>query len=193
MDGFVINLDGRKDRLDSFMQQEYLPFPFQRIRAIKSRIGEDGCTQSHLLALRSIVTYPALICEDDCVFLYHWSYIEKFISALPETWDALWLGANLQAPLTQYSPLLYHLEKAYCLHAVIYNSKEMVDYVLHNHNTPSGKNLDIFYHEQIFSRFRCFIPRDMCANQRDGVSNICGDYTAYGDELAERYVKMTIG
>lgn len=192
MTGMVINLDGRPDRLETFRRQEF-PFEVKRIKAIKSRIGEDGCTQSHLLALRSITEFPTFIAEDDCKMLVPWSEVEKAMSQLPNDFDALWLGANLQRPLKRYSDNLFILREAYCLHATIYNSQRMIDFILNNHNTPSGKNLDIFYHDVVMERFNCYAVFPMCANQRDGVSNICGDYTCYGDELAERYVKMTIG
>jgi GR25 family glycosyltransferase involved in LPS biosynthesis len=193
MKGLVINLDGRPDRYMEFLQQEF-PFPVERIRAIKSKIGEDGCTQSHLLALRSIKEFPTVVFEDDAVMLHPWDhFVQAIMMQLPLDYDALWLGANLQAPLKQYSPNLYELKDAYCLHAVIYNSQEMVDYILENHNTPSGKNLDIFYHSDVFDKFRCFITYPMCATQRAGVSNICNDYTDFAFELQERFEKMTKG
>lgn len=188
-----INLEGRPDRHQEFLKEvSWMPeLEVERIKGVKSRVGEDGCTQSHLLALRSIDEFPTMVCEDDCVFIHSWTYIESIMDQLPEGWDALWLGANLQTPLKQYSTNLFHLRDAYCLHATIYNSKKMIDYILENHNTPSGKNLDVFYHKEVFNRFNCFITYPMCANQRDGVSNICGDWTSFGDELEERFEKMT--
>jgi hypothetical protein len=190
--GFVINLDGRPDRYMEFIQQEF-PFKVERIKAIKSRIGEDGCTQSHLLALRTIKEFPTVVFEDDAKMLVAWSYVEKIMQELPVDWDGLWLGVNLQSPLEQYSTHLYKLTDAYCLHAVIYNSQEMIDYILENHNTPSGKNLDIFYHSHVFDRFNCYCVSPMCATQRAGVSNICNDWTDFADELQERFEKMTKG
>lgn len=190
MKGLVINLEGRPDRLEAFRKQEF-PFEVKRIKAIKSRIGEDGCTQSHILALRSITEFPTFIAEDDCKMLFDWSYVEAIMKQLPADYDALWLGANLQRPLKRYSDNLFILRDAYCLHATIYNSQRMIDFILNNHNTPSGKNLDIFYHDVVMERFRCFITAPMTATQMAGVSNICMEYTDFADELMERYIAMT--
>jgi GR25 family glycosyltransferase involved in LPS biosynthesis len=198
MRAFVINLEGRPDRLEAFRRQEF-PFKVERIQAIKSRIGEDGCTQSHLLALRSITEFPTVVFEDDAVLKYPWHTdypdlfwsVEKIMKQLPDDYDGFWLGANLQSPLKRYSDNLFHLYGAYCLHAVVYNSQAMVDYVLQNHDTPSGRNLDIFYHNEVFKRFKCFISSPQLCVQSAGVSNICGDWTNYAPELEERFTLMT--
>lgn len=190
MTGIVLNLDGRPDRLKEFQKQEF-PFHITRLSAVRAGCGEDGCTQSHLMALSSICEYPKVVFEDDCVMLEPWSVVEKAMSQLPKDYDALWLGANLQHKLERYSENLFRLKEAYCLHAVIYNSPAMVEYILQNHNTPSGKNLDIFYHREVFERFKCFITAPMCATQRAGVSNICMNYTDFAGELMENFIKNT--
>ena len=187
MHGIVINLDSRPDRLAEFRKQQF-PFEVERFSAIKVTPGEDGCTQSHLAVIGAQTEFPFVVFEDDCIMLQPWTAVEMCMKQLPNKWDALWLGANVKEPISKYSENLYRLCNAYALHAVIYNSKEMVDYILKYHNTPSGKNLDIFYRFAVQKKFRCFLTYPMFATQRVDVSDICGKITGH-EELEYNYKK----
>lgn len=171
MDAFVINMDSRKDRLEAFNRNQ-LPFDVKRISGVPSIRGEDGCTASHLRTIRSCDKFPFVVFEDDCIMLQPWSVVSDCIGTLPKGWDALWLGATLTEKLVPYSDKAFSLKKAYCLHAVIYNSRRMIDFIVKNHNTPSGKNLDIFYFNKVLDKFNCFITNPICATQSEGFSDI---------------------
>jgi len=188
MKAFVINLDSRPDRLATF-RKNIFPFEVERFAAITATCGEDGCTQSHLAILSKQNEFPFVIFEDDCVMLESWSFVEKVITQLPSYWDALWLGANLKRRIFQYSKNSYVLKRAYGLHAVVYNSQRMVDFILNLHNTQPGENLDIFYNKHVQPRFHCYITNPIVATQLNDKSNISGIVTHNYNELIENYNK----
>jgi len=190
MKGFVINLDRRPDRLREFYKNKF-PFPIERFSAIDGTCGEDGCTMSHLSVIGSQTEFPFVVFEDDCDMLRGWDAVETAMSQLPPDWDALWLGATLYKPLRRYSKNLYILKKAYALQAIIYNSKRMIDYILKNHNTPSGINLDIFYHYHVQKLFNCYIVHPLVAGQKSGMSDISKKTQEHNDEIIPRYNKYT--
>lgn len=190
MKAIVINLDARKDRMASFNMNKF-PFEVERFSAFNNKIGEDGCTQSHLSVLHNQTEFPFVVFEDDCVMIQPWKTVEKAISQLPPNWDALWLGANPRRPLTKYSENLYRINNAYCLHAVIYNSKRIVDYIYNKHNTPSGKNLDIFIANDVMQKFNCYAVYPMCATQLSDQSDIAKVFTRNRTEILENFKKMT--
>ena len=188
MRGFVINLDSRPDRLKLFMEQEF-PFEVKRFPGIVASCGQDGCSASHLAILKKQTQFPFIIFEDDCKLIEPWSVVEKAMKQLPNKWDALYLGANVKKRLHKYSDNLYRLRNAFTLHAVIYNSERMVDYIVKKHKTKPGYNLDIFYRINAQRKFNCFITYPMVATQRSDVSDIGGLQTNHEDELIQSYIK----
>jgi hypothetical protein len=186
MEAYVINLDSRSDRLEKFMKNNF-PFHVKRFPAIKASCGEDGCTQSHLEVLRNQKTYPFAVFEDDCQMLVGWEEVEKALRQLPSNWDALWLGGSLRIKPEKYSENLLRFKRAYCLHAVIYNSPEMVKYILENHNTPTGINLDVFYAKKLQARFNCFMTYPLMATQTFDYSDICLNKVNYFQAIIDNY------
>jgi hypothetical protein len=121
-----------------------------------------------------------------------WDTVEKAMSQLPESWDALWLGATLRKPIYKYSPNLHVLKGAYTTHAIIYNSQRIVDFIVNQHRTPSGQNLDIFLKKVVQERFNCFITRPMCATQLSDWSDIAKMNTINETEILENYKMFSI-
>jgi len=190
MKAFVINLDRRPERLEAFRKNQF-PFPVERVSAVDRECGEDGCTLSHLSVIGSQTEFPFVVFEDDCDMLLGWDVVETAMSQLPPMWDALWLGATLYKPLKRYSRNLFILRNAFALQAVIYNSKRMVDFILKNHNTPHGQNLDIFYYKEVQNRFSCYIVYPLVAGQRSGMSDISKKHQDFNDEIIPRYNQHT--
>jgi len=184
MNAYVINLDSREDRLKLFKENDF-PFPVERFPAITASCGENGCTYSHLAVLKNV--FPFVVFEDDAVLIEKWKFVEKSLTQLPSNWDGLWLGATLRQPLVKYSLNLFQLKKAWCLHAVIYNSPRMIEYILENHNTPSGINLDTFYCHEVFKRFNCFLTYPLVAVQSSGLSDISKKYQDHFTEILTKY------
>ncbi len=186
MKAIVINLDSRPDRLKSFMEQPF-PFEVERFSGIVAERGQDGCAASHLAVISAQTEFPFIVFEDDCLLLRPWSLVEKAIRQLPDDCDALWLGAMVKKRLHRYSRNLYRLKRAYSLHAVIYNTKRMVDFIVNNHYRTDGENLDVFYCHEVQARFNCFIVYPIVASQRSDVSDIGGKLTNNNEAIMDYY------
>ena len=83
--------------------------------------------------------------------------------------------------------MLYRLKRAYSLHAVIYNTKRMVNFVVDEHYRTNGENLDVFYCHEVQARFNCYIVYPMVATQRSDISDIGGKFTDNGDSILAYY------
>jgi glycosyl transferase, family 25 len=191
MKAYCINLDSRPDRMESFIKQN-IPLNIERYPALTGANGHEGCTKTHLKLLSEQTAFPFAVFEDDCLMLGDWSIVEKAISQLPENWDLLYLGATLNEPLTRYSENLFVLKKAWTTHAIIYNTKDVVDFIVKNHNTHK---IDAFYNYEVQEKFKCFITYPLVANQSNSPSNI-RIKRKWGENIndimiPERYKKFT--
>jgi hypothetical protein len=165
MKAFVINLDSRADRMEKFSKNDF-PFPVERFSAIGSTDVHSSIALSHMGVIRDQHEFPFVVFEDDCLLLKPWGFIEDIMKQLPPDWEALWLGATLTQPLIRYSDNLFRLKRAYTLHAVIYNSRPLIDYVLTKFNgLKDGTIIDVFYFSTIQENFNCFITYPMTATQ----------------------------
>lgn len=187
MKAYVVNLDERTDRMEEFNKNEF-PFDVERFSAIKTVSGGEGCTLSHFKLLKEQREFPFVVFEDDCKMLKPWSFVEDAMKQLPEDWDALWLGATLDAPLERYSENLFRLKKAYCTHAIIYNSRELIDYTLANYPTAKCKRtIDVFYYLYVQEKFNCFITYPVTTKQFGGLSNVMG---RHWDDSDDRWIQQ---
>ena len=176
MKAYVINLDDRPERMVEFNKNKF-PFEVTRFSAIKTENGQDGCNMSHFTIMKQQTEFPFIILEDDCVMISPWSDVENAMLQLPDDWDALWLGATLDAPIKRHSDNLYRVKQAYCTHAVIYNSQRIIDYILKEFDPfqptiTHKKVIDVFYYEKIQEKFNCYITYPMMALQTGGYSDI---------------------
>ena len=193
MKAYVINLDTRPERMESFNKNRF-PFPVERFPAIVSPVpghGEYGCALSHLAVLRQATEYPFVVFEDDCVLLEDWQVVKMALKQIPNNWDALWLGANIHKRLQRVSQNLFRLKRAWCLHAVIYNSKEMVNFILQNYDSTIAKDIDVFYHDYIMEHFSCYITYPIVATQLSDRSDISLIQTHNAEEIVANYNKST--
>jgi GR25 family glycosyltransferase involved in LPS biosynthesis len=172
MKAFVVNLDRRPDRMELFLKNEF-PFDVERVSAIEHPNGGEGCRLSHFKIMEQQKEFPFVIFEDDCQFVEPWSLVETAIAQLPSDWDALWLGGTLDGPLNRYSQNLFTLTRAYCTHAIVYNSQAMVDYILNAYKTGEEKRvIDVFYHSDVQFKFKCFITYPLTTIQHGGRSDV---------------------
>lgn len=176
MKAFVINLIDRSDRMTDFQKNSF-PFEVKRFNAIKTDPGWLGCTASMLEIIKRQKRFPFVIFEDDCLLLESWSVVENAMIQLPDDWDALWLGATLMRPIERYSENLFRLKEAFCAHAIIYNSRKMINYILNNFGeyfktSNQRRTIDVFYAYHLQEKFNCFIVSPLVATQRAGFSDI---------------------
>lgn len=191
MRGFVINCKKSTERLRLFRENP-IPFNVDVFEATEGTTPADRdyvSGLSHLAILKQQTEFPFAVFEDDCVLLQPWSLVETAMTQLPEDWDALWLGATLQSPIKRYSDNLYRLTKGHALHAVIYNSKKIIDYMAENYNRSKFKVLDVLtaYHAQ--PRFNCFVVYPIAATQRSCISDINGRFLDNYNEIINNYNK----
>lgn len=152
MNSFVINCKNSTERLRLFYQNEF-PFTVTRFEALegKTPVERDFISGlSHLAIMTQQKEFPFAVFEDDCLLLQPWDLVETAMSQLPTNWDALWLGATLQKPIERYSENLYKLHSGHALHAVIYNSKPMINFMEKSFTCDKYKVLDVLtaYHAQ---------------------------------------------
>lgn len=189
--GYCINLDERTDRWQLVQKQfNKHGFKIKRFSAVKKAPGWMGCTQSHidlLMILRSERYF--FIFEDDVVLLPNFAdTLIKAISELPENWDLLYLGANLQQPITKYSKHLCRLKGAFCTHAMLFNNNRgLADYIIGH--SPTIKKIDIFYRDHLQEHFNTFICNPMIATQADSYSDITRKNQKYEQLMIDNFNK----
>ena len=173
----LINLDESKDRLERFKKQK-LPFDVERFSAIKDSNGIIGCTKSHLEILKTNKEYPLLILEDDIRFIGGWEEILKnAMEQLPEDWDMLYLGGKLTTSIKHHSKNLISIGGSFGGFAIVYNNKNVVDYILSNEerllNYKENKlPHDVFYSKEVHNKFNCFMTNPMIVLHNSGFSTI---------------------
>jgi GR25 family glycosyltransferase involved in LPS biosynthesis len=200
MKGYVINLKESTERLAQFRENEF-PFEVERFDALTpTSLGiEDtpehrdwACSLSHIAVLKSITEFPTIVLEDDCILLKPWSFIEATMSQLPPVWACVYLGANLQKPLTQYSENFYNLHSGHATHATIYNSKELVDYAIEHYNTKDYRCFDVLMAYDVQKKFECFAIYPICATQRSCMSDINGKFLDNYNIIVDSYAKNIV-
>ena len=188
MKAFVINLDHRTDRMESFNKNKF-PFDVERVSGVHSAPKGMGSTETHIRILEKQKEFPFVIFEDDCVMLEPWETVDLAMKQLPLEWDALWLGATLTHFLTRYSPNLFRIKTAYTTHAVIFNSQAIIDYVL-NYYTMGGKVVNDVLYYKIQEKFNCFITYPICATQYGSMSDYFGTFQPQ-TVIVDSYKKFT--
>jgi len=186
---FVINLDSRLDRLNEFKQNKF-PFEVERFPAIKMNPGIKGCNASHVAILNKECELPFAVFEDDCKLVDDWCVVENAMQQLPEDWDLLLVGANLNSPLEQYSANLFKVKNAWTTHALIYGSQGVVDYI--RQNMPKDTTpIDVFYSKNIYPRFNCFVVSPLVAIQRGSFSDVNNGIRNYEELMITNFKQNT--
>ena len=169
MIAYVINRDDRPQRLsDTIEELRKAGLNAKRFKAIINKRGWKGCRDSHLavMELCKKETY-FMVFEDDVKFLGRVTEpVYNAMKQLPDDWDMLYLGCSPQKPQERYSENLFRVDKAWCLHAVIWHNRVdgAVEYML-NHRSGIPK-IDVYLSEVIHPRFNCFTIYPMLATQR---------------------------
>lgn len=137
---FCINLDRRKDRMDSFQSQvdKYDLGSFERISAVDGRTldikslgskllpGELGLVLTNIKIISESVKnsyQQILILEDDCSFTDEIKNIEFYFDKLPDDWEMLYMGGNHNTHMGVEPPLVINdkvckLHNTYSTHLV---------------------------------------------------------------------------
>lgn len=180
---FCINLASRADRWQEVSNEVLMHgIAMQRIEACTPDKAIENSpfvafNTSQKMALESITKYPAMILEDDCVFMNS-DHLPAAMNELPEDWEILYGGANVigidtiqfELPV-RYSDHLFTLKDAWMTHCMIY-SERGVKRILESFSVTCGFNMDEWLRKNIMPSGRCFIIAPQIAYQRPSFSNI---------------------
>jgi hypothetical protein len=183
-----MNLAKRTDRRKSAWME------FQRVGLSADRFEcftEDDCGGNRFLAYNK--TYHeilkgskgvTLVLEDDVIFK-SWHHLEEAEKELPEDWDVLYLGANVNGTLQErFSNNLCEIRNSLTSHAVAYSDK-MRRYIVDHFNPDEFPVYDEWMRVNVQEKFKCFVIKPMIAWQAPGWSDLWETQVDYRDCFIE--------
>lgn len=187
-----INLDKRADRWSKCtVEFGRVGLEVERFSAFDGDNHHLAFNKSQHSVLKMLVEQKAermLVLEDDAVFK-NTDHLTAAFNELPEDWDVLYLGANVNGTnLERYSDHLFKIKNSFTTHAVAYSFK-MAEWIVKNFNPDQFPIYDEWLRVNVQEQFKCFIVSPMVAWQRPDVSDIWGHYADYtrcfidGDKL----------
>jgi hypothetical protein len=193
---YVINLDRRPDRYESF-KTEMCKFGVKNIEKfsaidgnlitqnnVKLLAGEIGILQSHLTIIKKCKEEGlnnVLIMEDDVFFSDEILKLDDYMSSVPKDWEFLYFGGNhvYGNPPVFINDRVIKLNYTVALHCVAINGSvfEVIEGIL----PKMQKQVDAYYADlqETFNAY-CFYPN--IAKQTAGFSDIQNrnvDYSNY--------------
>ena len=104
-----------------------------------------GYMTDWLKMLKMFQGEPLMFFEDDFEFTDDFDEVfPKAVAELPQTYDMLYLGANLQAPVTRYSEHLVRVNGAWLMHATLLSAK-FIDFILEAYPHSNIRIADEWY------------------------------------------------
>lgn len=190
---FVINLNGRPDRLEETKKEfNYMNWSFERFDAIDT--GDyKGCGYSHKKIAEIIIerNYDyTMICEDDIFFMPYTKQLKSKINELlNETeWDFFNLAPSLHRPVKKYNEEFIDLTnlppKDEKIHRGIYSTacfiitKKVAEIIIKWDTDEILENkclhmpIDMYFDLAIYPKFKSLSYKLPLATQRPGFSNI---------------------
>lgn len=165
----VLNLKSRPDRKVEIEQE----LKYQKIKEVKFFEGIEGGIKGFNQSMYDILKEnqdvdKLLILEDDCYFFIGHK-LSKAIEQLPNDWDILSMGSNLQSDHYKFSDNLYWLKDGWMTHAMAY-SKKMIQVILREYDKELV--FDDWLRINIYPRFKCFMTNPISAWQRPSRSDL---------------------
>jgi GR25 family glycosyltransferase involved in LPS biosynthesis len=169
----VINLKDRKDRWKEIVKQlDTWDVPYERVEAVKHRVGWVGCNKSHLkcIQLAKERKYPwVLIIEDDCLFEPRGK--ERIEELLPhlwrdrEEWDIFNAGGSyiFKAKVLRTRPYILDCS-TYASQCVLHQERNY-DKIL---KEAPGNKIDVYFKDRLYQ----WVTYPHIAIQQNGYSNI---------------------
>ena len=149
-------------------------------------VGSSGCKMSHIEILKQAKSKglgKILVLEDDAIFKWRASSkIKKALRELPRDWDMIYFGGNSLKPSTEYSKHLSKVTIGYGTLAYGINMR-IAEHTITT-AAASGKEIDVFYAENIQPGERCFITNPKVAKVSPGWSDILEREVNYGNVLS---------
>ena len=171
----VINLDHRKDKWRSSINELSPHFNLERVSAIQHEWGWLGLAQTFKKIFQECEG-DVLIFEDDATFRGVYTDLINCMNDLPADWDMLMLGANIKDPrIDRISKRLVRTYGAWTTHAIVYSyrfAKEMAELDL---DVP----IDEYYRTIVHPKGNSYIVYPFLSYQRPSDSDIEGCYKDY--------------
>jgi len=178
----LINLDKDRDRLrESESVLKRFGLSFERIPGVVNKDREKGFSLAMINALTAIPN-GGMIMEDDIELK------EYRIPRLPDNWDMLYLGANLNGRTERVSRDLVRVFSAYTTHAVLYADKA-VKKILSEYDYDKHGVYDKWLADHFLRENNCYMVTPMQAYQRRGYSSILGHNVDYSVRMNMNYQK----
>ena len=175
MIAYVINLDYRKDKWRSSMNELAPHFNLERVSAIQHEWGWLGLAQT-FKKIFAECQGDVLIFEDDATFRGVYTDLINCMNDLPVGWDMLMLGANIKdSRIDRISKRLVRTYGAWTTHAIVYShrfAKEMAEL---NLDMP----IDEYYRTIVHPKGNSYIVYPFLSYQRPSDSDIEGGYKDY--------------
>lgn len=196
-----INLANRQDRC-SHIQQELSKIGIKnptRFNAIKTNMGQVGCSMSHLKCLEMAKHAKweyVFICEDDAVFTNPTLLLNRLnqVQTNP-VWDVLIVGGNNQRPFfpTTFDGFIqvhncqtttaYIVKRTY-YDILIQNIKESLERLLREPQLKHLFSIDIYWKKlQIKDTWLMAVPATV--SQLEGISDIEGRSVSYNQMMLD--------
>jgi GR25 family glycosyltransferase involved in LPS biosynthesis len=185
---YVINGKDYKERKKQFysMCKENGIEGVKRFNAtIKKNNPKLGCLTSHLKLIKKAKKEnmkSVLIFEDDCILKGKFN-----VESLPEDWDMLYIGGNVQSLNEEYdynkSWLRANILANHCY--IVNNS--MYDTLINMYENNSDIEVDVILKDYIHPIYNCYILNPMIAHQRPAYSIIEKKYVNYYLKDGEYY------
>lgn len=200
MKTFVINLDRRPDRYESFQKRLPADWPFgpaERFAAVDGQRetlpewwtagrGAYGCYQSHLQIIERCIADGAesvLILEDDATFVPGFAaHAQAFLANLPNDWAMAYFGGQhlkqKEHPPERINDVVYRPFNVNRTHAYALRGRATMEAVrdhLLRTDWQTGHHIDHHYGQLCESRtIPIYCPREWLCGQAAGKSNISG-------------------
>jgi len=155
--------------------QKFNALPFDDKEILGPHQSFSGSVRQILRDFLVSGSQTLLLLEEDCIF-NDVSHLDAALSELPDDWDVLYLGANLQAwgwenyPPEKYSEHLFRVRSAWTTHCIGFN-KKVVSFLLENQPGLSEQMFDNWMSSQL-SKLNAYVVAPMVAYQRPRHSTI---------------------
>lgn len=166
MKSALLNLDKDTEKLRVSMEHlATFGIVPERIPGILDEDHERGFSLAMIEAIKAIRDEDVAVIFEDDILLTGWD-----IPQLPEVFDMVYLGANLQGPTERINERLIKITAAWTTHAVIY-SRKGAEKVLSQYKVEYGV-YDNWLKEHFHKDNNCYLVTPMIAYQRPGYSEI---------------------
>lgn len=185
----VIGLKARKDRWERC--REILQGRVERVTHYTTvqnfQDSYKGYMSDWLKMLKMFQGEPLMFFEDDFEFTDEFDEVfPKAVAELPQSYDLLYLGANLQAPVERYSNHLARVNGAWLMHATLLSAK-FIDFILEAYPHSKIRIADEWY-RRIAPHREFYMTMPMISYQRKDYSDFVGRYVYY-DIFSNKHYK----